>query len=172
MEDIMKKLFTCLAASLLLCLAVAAMSLAGEIIPQYDGFSTKASSDNGLTVRVKTNLPDGTCLDVGLWQRSPNKKYLYTAMPLSYPDETNIQVSGGGIEASFPSVYEKGLPAGNYDISISVIQAQPNATLGDKNALLSGPEVETLPNGYKEHTARFGVVVSQPLPPHPKKLPE
>lgn len=167
----MKKSIFRLAASVLFCLLFAAVSFAGEIIPAYEGFNFTVSAKAGLIVQCKTNLPDGTALSVGLWQRSP-KKFLYEGMPLDYPKNFDTLVNDGAVAATFPTAYVKGLPAGNYDVSISIIQLQRNAPLGEKNSLLSGPEVKTLENGYKEHTAMFPVKIAKAIPPHPKKLPE
>ena len=147
------------------------MAFAGGIIPAYEGFAFKVSPETGLNIQSKTNLPDGTALSVSLWQRSP-KKYLYAGTPPDYPKSFDTLVQDGTVTAIFPDAYVYGLPAGNYDVNISVIQLQRNAPLGEKNSLLAGPEVKTLENGYKEHTASFPVKIAKAIPPHPKKLPE
>ena len=164
----MKRIF---ALSLCLLLAFTALAFAASAVkPVYTDITARAAEDSGkLVLRMATNLPDKTNMDVGIWRLQPDRKFLYSGVPLAYPSEIDTVVSGGVLTVWFPSVYEKGLAAGTYQVVVSVMQAQPDNTLGENNGRLAGDGVTTEASGVKIHRFAFDITTSTPLPPHPKK---
>lgn len=148
----------------LLCSIMPGMALA--LTPQYTNPLVSMSNDGHFSMQVNTNLPEGTSLDVSLWQTAPTPRFVYAGVPDRYPETIDCCVVNGSVFAKFPSVYEQGLPIGKYEIIITTTQIQADQILGDKNSRLEGPGVRDLANGFKEHVFRIRFPIENAVVPH------
>lgn len=157
----MKKLFGLLFGLLLLLPVYAG---AAEITPQYDNVTINVNKEEKIVFSAETNLPDGTNVDIRLYQVSPRME-LYPAAPMSYPNGLDTMTANGSLSGWFLDAYRKGINAGSYEVCLNIPGYQPHHALGKDNALLGGTGVKTV-NGLKTHTACFPFSLERALFPH------
>lgn len=158
MKKILGILFT-----LAICLAIRVGS-ADALSPQYENPVTTLNKEEKVVFTAKTNLPEGTNVDVRLYQVSPRME-LYPAAPMSYPSELYTLVKKGKLSGWFVDVYHKGLNAGSYEVCLNISGYQPHSALGKDNTLLDGAGVRTM-NKTKTHTKCFPFSLEKALFPH------
>lgn len=155
----MAKLFPSL---LLLWFALALLGC-GEgqgIQPKFSNAKMHIAKNGRLIFSAETNLPDGT--KVNSWIGIKGKS-LYSDAPIN-PRQWDVVVQDGRFQSWFPTVYEKGLKAGQYVLTFSVLPGQ-DPVLGLKNKRLSGQGVEVWADGQRVFSEKTPIDLPD-LPPH------
>lgn len=148
--------------TLLFLLALISCGNGNKIEPAFHA-TIKVLNGGQLALDGKTNLPDGTKVDVWIGLPGPGGKSLFSASSFD-PREFDVVVQNGQFACWFPSPFEKGLKTGKYVVSIGLLPDQ-KTILGPKNERISGPGVTVEPNGQKGFVARREVVLPD-MQPH------
>ncbi|AMK09635.1 hypothetical protein [Pseudodesulfovibrio indicus] len=148
---------------LLLVIALYGCGDGQNIHPQFSTAKLNIAWNGRLVLEVETNLPDGTKVNTWIGTPPPDSRPLYTDASVD-PRQWDVVVRGGHFRSWFPSIYEKGIKAGQYVVTFGVLPDQ-EAVLGPKNKRLTGPNVEVLENGQRLYSDAAAIELPD-LPSH------
>lgn len=138
---------------ILTAILLAFHAVAWAAAPQYTDIALHIAKDSTTTVTAKTTLPTGTEVGIWIYQATPPKA-LYSAVPDDYPHSLDIKVKDGTLKGSIPSVKEKGLPAGRYELVFTCPPSGKNVQtfrhpVTVKQAVTAQPKEWQEPKGWK-----------------------